>query len=180
MIKNRHKLTKKTSKFQHTDRKNLIMGSLVAIAISISPYFFYLYESVPNQPIWDTFLFTYKSEFYNSANVAFWTITGKSIPLYFLTIWFFTCRHWWYHALLIPMTMYIYQLTNVLNDDLHYIDSFELKYFIPLMALIIPSIYLIRAKIFNRINSVNKSTQELEDEMRIRPLTFIQKIKQYF
>jgi len=76
--------------------------------------------------------------------------------------------------------MYIFQLANVLNDDLHYIDSFELKYFIPLMAIIIPSIYLIRAQIFNRINSVNKSTQELEDEMRIKPLSFIEKIKQYF
>lgn len=173
-------MTKEKSKFQHTDRKSLILGSLVAISIAISPYFFYLYESVPDQPTWDTFLFTYKSGFYYSANAAFWTITGKAIPLYFLVIWFFTCRHWWYHALLIPMTMYIFQLANVLNDDLHYIDSFELKYFIPLMAIIIPSIYLIRARLFNRINTINKSAQELEDELRIKPLNFIEKIKQYF
>ncbi|MBQ0769972.1 MAG: hypothetical protein KBT58_11815 [Bizionia sp.] len=173
-------MKREKSKFQHTDRKSLILGSLVAISIAISPYFFYLYESVPDQPTWNTFLFTYHSVFYESANAAFWTMTGKAIPLYLLIIWFFTCRHWWYHALLIPMTMYIFQLINVIYGDASYIDSFELKYFIPLMAFVIPSIYLIRAKLFNRINMVNKTTQELEDEFRIKPTGFIEKIKQYF
>lgn len=102
------------------------------------------------------------------------------MPLYFLIIWFFTCRHWWYHALLIPIIMYIIQLVSVINEDISYFDSLEIVYFLPFMAVIIPSIYLIRAQLFDRINTVNKSTQDLEDELKIKPKNLIDKIKQYF
>jgi hypothetical protein len=48
------------------------------------------------------------------------------------------------------------------------------------MAVVIPSIYLIRAKIFNKINTVSKTMEELEDEFKISPKNFWEKIKQYF
>ena len=51
---------------------------------------------------------------------------------------------------------------------------------VPFMAIILPSIYLIRARIFNKINSVDKSIQELEDELTFKPKTIWGKIKQYF
>ena len=76
--------------------------------------------------------------------------------------------------------MYIIQLVSVINEDISYFDRLELMYFLPLMAVIIPSIYLIRAQLFDRINTVNKSTQDLEDELKIKPKNLIDKIKQYF
>jgi hypothetical protein len=48
------------------------------------------------------------------------------------------------------------------------------------MAIIIPSIYLIRAKLFNSINTINKTTQQLEDELAYKPKDIWEKIKQYF
>ncbi|WP_157487244.1 hypothetical protein [Gelidibacter algens] len=48
------------------------------------------------------------------------------------------------------------------------------------MAIIVPSIYLVRAKIFNRINDAGKTMQELEDEFRIKPKGFFDKVKEYF
>ena len=153
------------SKSQLTAKKrSLILGSIVATFIAITPYLFYLYESIPNERVWDTFLFTYNSEYYESAYVSFWTLTGKLIPLYLLFIWFFTCKHWWYHVLLIPIAMYAYQLFAILNDDGDFFDEYQIMYLIPIMAIIIPSIYLIRAKMFNKLT--NKSMQELEDEFR--------------
>ncbi|MGB6268915.1 MAG: hypothetical protein WBF67_07890 [Olleya sp.] len=146
----------------------------------MTPYIFYSYESVPDRKVWNTFLFTYDSQFYDNAQAGVWTIIGKFTPLYLLIIWFFTCRHWWYHALLIPIVMYIFQLVNVINEDLKYVDSHQFKYLILIMAIIIPSIYLVRARIFNRLNTINKSTQELEDELTFRPKTIWGKIKQYF
>ena len=159
------------SKSQLTDKKtNLILGSIVATLIAITPYIFYSYESVPDEKIWDTFLFSYKSGYYESANIAVWVMMGKIIPLFLLFIWFFTCRHWWYHVLLIPIAMYSYQLLNILNDDVKFFDEYQIMYLIPIMAIIIPSIYLIRAKMFNKLTS--KSMQELEDEFRISRKTF--------
>ncbi|HMR16670.1 MAG: hypothetical protein KDC97_01675 [Confluentibacter sp.] len=158
----------------------MIIGSVIATIIATTPYLFYLYESVPNSPIWDTFLFTYQSEFYQSAQVSMWVLTSKLIPLLLLIIWFFTCRHWWFHALLVPIAMYVYQIFITLNDDLINIDSNQLMYLIPIMAIIVPSIYLVRAQIFNKINDANKSLEELEEEFKISPKNFWDKIKQYF
>ncbi|MCF7560756.1 hypothetical protein L3X39_08905 [Sabulilitoribacter multivorans] len=158
----------------------MIIGSIVATFIASTPYLFYLYEGVPDVKVWNTFFGTFNSQYYESVFVLAWTLTGKIIPLFLLFIWFFTCRHWWYHVLLIPISMYVYQIFTTLNEDFSFVDSNQLIYLIPIMAVIIPSIYLIRARIFNKINEVNKSLEELEDEFKLSPKTFWGKIKQYF
>ncbi|WP_241739471.1 hypothetical protein [Aestuariibaculum marinum] len=158
----------------------MIIGSVIATFIATTPYLFYLYESVPDIPIWNTFLFTYESKHYGSAFVLAWTLSGKVIPLILLFIWFFTCRHWWYHVLLVPISMYVYQIFTIFNEDQKNIDSNQLIYMIPIMAIIIPSIYLIRAQIFNKINTVDKTMEELEDEFKMTPKNFWDRLRNYF
>ena len=53
-------------------------------------------------------------------------------------------------------------------------------YLVPLMAIIIPTIYLIRAKMFDKLNTASKTMEELEDEFMIKPKNIWEKIKQYF
>ena len=180
MNKTLPKLKKVESAFLGTDRKGLVVGSIVATLIAMTPYFFYLYESVPDAESWDTFFGTYTSVEYKSVYIVAWTLTGKIIPLFLLFIWFFTCRHWWYHALLVPIAMYSYQIFNTISEDITSLDSNQLIYLIPDMAIIVPSIYLVRARIFNKINTANKSLEELEDEFKMSPKNFWDKIKQYF
>jgi hypothetical protein len=157
-----------------------MLGSIVATFIAATPFLFYLHESVPETKVWDTFLFTFESHFYENANQAMWLMTGKAIPLMLLFIWFFTCRQWWYHALLVPIAMYMFQLVGFFTYDTQLIDEFELLYLIPVMAVVIPSIYLIRARMFFHINDVDKSLEELEEEFRIKPKTFVQRLGDYF
>lgn len=105
-----HKLTKEKSKFldkEVINKKSLILGSIIATFLAFSPFLFTLYESVPSVRTWSTSWFTYDSPYYENVQVFAWTITTKLIPLIFLTLWFLTNRHWWYHALLVPMAMYI-------------------------------------------------------------------------
>lgn len=166
--------------YQLTDRKSLIIGSIIATLIAATPFLFYLYESVPDTPTWDTSLFRYDSKYYGSMLTVSWTLMGKAMPLFLLFVWFFTCRHWWYHTLLVPISMYVYQIFTTINDDLMYVDSNQFIYLIPIMAIIIPSIYLIRAQIFNKVNNANKSLQDLEDEFKVSPKTFLEKLKEYF
>lgn len=165
-------------------KSKIILGSIIATLIAITPYIFYLHESVPNVEVWNTFIFgykfTYTSAHYSNVSIAIWVLLGKIIPLYLLLLWFFTCRHWWYHALLVPIAMYSYQIFEVLNKETDNLDSNQLIYLIPIMAIIIPSIYLIRARIFNTVNDANKSMQELEDEMKLSPKNIWEKISQYF
>lgn len=183
MTKQQQKSTNRESKYLGTDPKtnrNIIVGTLIGIAISATPYLFTLYESVPDQKIWNTFLFTYESLYYESVYVLAWTLTNKIVPLFLIFIWFFTCRQWWYHALLVPIAMYLYQIIIIVNDDLQFADSNQFLYLLPVMAIIVPSIYLIRAQMFNKINSADKSMQELEDEFMFKPKGLIGKFKQYF
>ncbi|WP_241491388.1 hypothetical protein [Lacinutrix mariniflava] len=174
------KNTEKSLWVNKKPKNGYILGTIIAIYIALSPYFFYLYENIPNTRIWETYLFAYDAKSWQEANFAMWVLVGKVLPLTFVFIWFLTCRHWWYHALIVPITMYTYQVIVFFNDNITYIDEFQLIHLIPVMAIIIPSIYLVRARIFNRINTVNKSTQELEDELTFRPNTLWGKIKQFF
>jgi hypothetical protein len=174
------KSRKVQGKYQRLDRKSLIIGTVVATLIAATPFLFYLYESVPNTPAWDNFLFRYDSNYYGSMRTLAWTLMSKGMPLLLLFVWFFTCRHWWYHVLLVPIAMYIYQIYTTINEDIMSIDSNQMVYLIPIMAIMIPSIYLIRAQIFNKVNNANKSLQDLEDEFKVSPKTFLEKIKEYF
>lgn len=180
MNKQQQKSRRKIFEFQRTDRKSILYGSFIATFIAITPYLFYLYESVPSTKVWSTFLFTYNSEGYENVNIVMWLVTGKAIPLLLLFIWFFTCRHWWYHVLLVPIAMYVYQIFGLFNEDLSYVDQLQLMHLVPVMAIVIPSIYLIRARMFDKLNTVNKSLEELEEEFKIKPTSVWGKIKQYF
>ena len=183
MTKLQHLFARIKSSFQHTDKEGksaIYIGTLIAIFMAASPYLFYLYEYAPQAETWKTVFFTYHSLGYRDVNTALWLITGKFIPLMLLIIWFFTCRQWWYHSLLVPITMYTYQLVAILNEDGQFVDQFQLIYLFPIMAIIIPSIYLIRARMFNKLNDANKTFEELEEEFMIKPTTFWGKFRQYF
>tara|TARA_R110002073_G_scaffold335404_1_gene527291 strand:+ start:53 stop:595 length:543 start_codon:yes stop_codon:yes gene_type:complete len=180
-MQNKHLKSKEShSKFQEADKKGvLIKGSFIATLIAITPYLFSLYNSVPSTQVWDTLLFYYDSKSWENANLVFWIFTGKIIPLLLLFIWFFTCKHWWFHSLIVPLAMYIFQIFDLFFQDQE-LDKFQLIYMIPVMAIVIPSIYLIRARLFNKINDANKSLEELEEEFKIKPKNIWNKIKQYF
>lgn len=184
MIKQQHKSTRRELKWLPTDkklsRKAIILGSIVGTLIAATPFLFYLYIFIPDEVIWNNFLFTYESGYYESAQMGMWMILGKLIPIFLLLIWFFTCKHWWYHAILVPIAMYCYQLGGIIADDSRHFDEFKLMYLVPLMAIIIPSIYLIRAQMFNKLNDAGKTMEELEAEFMIKPTTVWGKVKQYF
>lgn len=183
MDKQKLKLRDHLLKSQETDKnrikKQFLLGSILATLIAGTPFLFYLYNYVPQDPDWNTWFFSYHSGFYDNAQTAMWMLTGKLITLLFLIIWFLTCRHWWHHSLLVPIAMYVYQVIDAIRQDTT-LDEFDLIYMVPVMALIIPSIYLIRAKVFNKINDADKTMQELEDEFRIKPKGFVNRLKEYF
>ena len=184
MEKLQQKLTKQNLKSQNGDKsfynKKIISGSIVGTLIAATPFIFYLYEYVPTTENWETIFGTYTSKLYGDANVAMWVLSMKIIPLLLSLIWFLTCRHWWYHALIVPIAMFSFQCIGALNEDVRFMDEFHIIWLLPFMAIIIPSIYLIRAQMFNKINYADKTMEELEAEFMIKPTTFWGKVKQYF
>lgn len=178
-----HKLTKQKSKNYLTDKKHynrkVLYGSIIATIIAGTPFLFYFYEYVPDTKVWDTWLFTYESNWFEDASTGIWVLMMKTVPLLLSVVWFFTCKHWWYHALIVPIAMFSFQVISALRTE-KYMDELHILYLLPIMAIIFPSIYLIRAKMFNQINNVDKTMEELEAEFMIKPKTFWGKVKQYF
>jgi hypothetical protein len=140
--------TKQNKKSKKQGSKSLLTGSIVAIIIATTPYIFYLYQSFPDANTWETFLFTFNSS--ESLYTIAWLLTGKVVPLILLVLWFFTCRDWWYHVILIPISMYAFQIFSVINDDIKFVDEVEIYWIIPIMMIIIPLVYFIRIKLFDK------------------------------
>jgi glucan phosphoethanolaminetransferase (alkaline phosphatase superfamily) len=149
----------------------LLTGSIVAVVLATTPYFFYTYEVVPDTEVWDNFFFTYRSGYYLKVQVSFWTIMAKFIPFYLMTIWFLTCKHWWYHTILIPMAMYGYQMIQAINDDILFMDKGEeLAYIVPVVIASLSFTYLARIKVFDKINNIDIS--EIENYVKKPSDTF--------
>ena len=137
----------------------LLLGSIIALLIAFSPYLFYLYEIFPNGPVWENSFFRYESKYYLDVTTAMWTYLGKMTPLFLLLIWFFTCKHWWYHVILIPTGMYAFQLVVAFYEDVYmdtsiFMDINGLIYLAPFFIIILSIVYLVRIKIFDRVYGI--------------------------
>lgn len=174
MDKQNNKSTKHLNR-QSADKKALVIGGIIVFLIAISPILFYLYESFPYSNVWETSFFSISTSF-PDWNAYAWYLTGKIIPLYLLLLWFFTCKHWWYWVLLIPISMFAFQLWGLIVQS-NEIDENELAYVLPIMAIVIPGVFLIRAKLFNKVRGDN--LKEFEEELMTKK-TIWKQLKELF
>jgi hypothetical protein len=174
MIKQNNKLNTNTTDQQPTV-KNLFAGSLVVIIIAITPLLFYSYKSFPDVKIWETSFFTAETAFRSWFDYT-WYLVNKIIPLLLLFIWFFTCKHWWHWILLIPIGMYSFQIWGLIQEN-EGVDEIELYYVFPIMMIVVPSVYLIRAKLFNTLRGTD--LKAFEEELGANK-TLLQQLKDLF
>ena len=175
MIKQNNKLNTKITDQQQTDSKSIIVGGIVTFFIGISPFLFYSYKSFPENTLWETSFFSLETAFFSWFDYA-WYLANKIIPLYLLLIWFFTCKHWWHWILLVPIGMYSFQTWGLIQEY-DGVDELELYYVLPIMMIIIPSVYLIRAKLFNSVRGTD--LEAFEEELGAKK-TLLQQLKDLF
>ncbi|MGK0376438.1 hypothetical protein [Patiriisocius sp. Uisw_017] len=165
MIKQNNKSIETETGQHKTDKKSLFIGGFVVLLIAASPFVFYLYKSFPEVKIWETSFFSLNTDFFSWFDFA-WYIVNKFVPLYLLLLWFFTCRHWWYWILLVPIAMYAFQLWGVINQSKG-LDEIEMIYIFPLMAFLVPFVYLIRAKLFSKLRGSKEFEAELAKDKTV-------------
>lgn len=148
---------------------HLLTDSIIATLVLLSPLVFYLYLCFPNVKIWETFLFTYESKFYENVATFMWVFLQKFIFLYLMLIWYFTSTNWWNKAILSPLGISLYQIINLLNDDMKYKDEgLDSIVVIPVILCILYILYKIRNRMVSRLKRI-----ELVERMDIE----INKIK---
>ncbi|HAT67082.1 MAG TPA: hypothetical protein DCS66_21230 [Flavobacteriaceae bacterium] len=52
-------------------------------------------------------------------------------------IWFLTSQNWWKYAILVPLTLFLFQLSGVVNAKMEYIDEFDFWYSLPVVLPIL-------------------------------------------
>lgn len=156
-------------------RKKLILEGLLSLIIAITPILFYShkYVAVGIQEV-NMIFFTLTSNGFEDAGTALYYGLTKIVPLILLIIWFVTCKNWWYHAILIPISMYAFQLYTTFTSDSANIDENEVFYVIAVTMIIVPIVYFIRIKLFDKhvhgidLESMDAELQVLKEKEELR------------
>ncbi|MGS0528271.1 hypothetical protein ACU8V7_26755 [Zobellia nedashkovskayae] len=148
-----------------TVKRKLIIEGLVALLIALSPIIFYSYKYMPfdNVDSWSILGMEFTDNGYGEIAMAFYFYLSKIIPLSLLIIWFSTCKHWWYHVILIPISMYAFQLYSVFSEDINSIDENEILYLLAVSMVVIPIVYFIRVKLVDKyVHGIDLEAMEAE------------------
>lgn len=165
--KQNNKLKETDSKYQGKGKSSLFIGGIIVFIIASTPFLFYSYNSFPSDSkTWETIFFTFHTEFSSTLHFA-WYFVGKFVPLLLLLIWFFTCKHWWHWIILVPIAMYAFQLAGIIQEN-RGLDELELYYIIPIMMFLVPFVYLIRAKLFDKVRGTDLA--KFEEDLA-KPMT---------
>ncbi|HEA23436.1 hypothetical protein LCGC14_0670830 [marine sediment metagenome] len=156
---------KKSSKQKFRIRNRFIVESIAIILIALSPFMFKLHEYLPENPKatiqWFGMIFD-RNGFLDLKTYG-WFMLGKLVPLLLLTIWFLTCKHWWYHIILIPMMMYAFQIFETLYSEDKFIDTRNVLWLLPVCMVVIPIVYFIRIKLYDKyVHGIDLEAMEAE------------------
>lgn len=123
-------------------------GSVIMLIVIVIPYLLYIHQNIPRDlENYKTILGTIKGGYYSNVQTYVYMFFSKFVPLVLLIIWFLTNKHWWVHAILIPTSVYLFQLISVINDSEEFADEVDFIYTVPITAAIIVILYFLRSKL---------------------------------
>lgn len=150
---------------KNNKRISLIIGSIAVISIFSTPYLLYLHKFIdPDVTNYNTIFGNFKGGLYTYAQTYVYLLLSKITPLLLLTVWFLTNKHWWVHSLIIPISVYVFQIIAVINDSEEFVDDIEFIYTVPIAILIMVVLYFLRSKMSIYIQAVDLK-KEMDKDM---------------
>jgi hypothetical protein len=147
-------------------RTSLLMGSFITFLIIISPYLLYVHNNIPDDLTeFNTFIGTIQAGYFEYMQTYVYILFSKIVPLLLLLIWFITCKHWWVHAIIIPITAYLFQLISVINDANDFVDEVTFIYTVPITIIIILLLYFARNRMSIYIQAIDLK-REMDENMK--------------
>lgn len=158
---------KNLNKTNRLAKKRILIESFILILIVISPFLYNLHEYFPTTNTEVKFLgLTIGANGFNHVSAHIWFFLGKFIPLYLLTLWFFTSKNWWYHAILIPILMYAFQIVELYATEDEFVDTENILWLLPVCMIIIPFVYFIRIKLYDKhVHGIDLEAMDAELKM---------------
>ncbi len=148
-------------KYRLTDRKkDLLKGGVLSIILISTPFLFYVYKYAPaDETTWDTWLGTFESGAFSNVQTYMHALFTKITFVLLTGIWFLTSNRWWRYAILVPFTMFLFQLSGVISYKVKYMDEYD---FWDALPFIMPILFFL-AFISHRL-SKRKSKSTLDEE----------------
>ncbi len=146
-------------------KRRIFVETFIVFFVIISPFIFKLHEFVSSDPEATVNFLGFSIDRNGFANVSIyaWFLLGKIVPLYLLLLWFFSCKHWWYHGILIPILMYTFQIFEVIFSEDNYVDTDNLLWLLPVCLVVVPFVYLIRVKLIDKyVHGIDLEAMEAE------------------
>ena len=133
-------------------KRKILIESVFVFFIAVSPFLYKLYDYLPENPeATISFLgITIDNNGFPDVSTYVWFLMSKIVPLYLMLFWFMTSKNWWYHIILIPIAMYAFQVFEVVFDSDDYVDTENIWWLLPICMVIIPVVYFIRIKLYDK------------------------------
>lgn len=146
-------------------RKRFFIETFAVFFVIISPFVFKAHQYLSGDPEATITVLGYVIDRNGFAdlNTYGWFLLSKIVPFYLLLIWFFTCKHWWYHTILIPVIMYAFQIFEVVYSDGNIVDTKNILWLLPVCMVVVPFVYLIRIRLYDRyVHGIDLDAMEVE------------------
>jgi len=143
----------------NTSKVSLLSSSVVIILISLSPYLLYIYNYLPSTAIWESPFGDISSGLFQNFKNYVYFLFGKFVPLLLLFLWFITNKNWWYHCIIIPISVYMFQFISLVNDGIELVDEMEFIYTVPITTIVITILYFIRSQLVVYLEAVDLKKQ---------------------
>jgi len=162
-----NKLTKTSTKFRQTNKKRRILtGVLLSILLVATPFLFYFYKYAPVEATeWETIFGTISSGGFSSVQSYMHALFTKLTFILLTGTWFLTSGNWWKYAILIPLTMFLFQLSGVINYKIQYIDEFDFWYSLPVILPILFFLIYISYRIGKRTSESKDLKEQVDEEI---------------
>ena len=94
---------------KNKNRLSLFISSIIILLIIAIPYLTYFHKVIDlDLKSVDTIFGTIQGGHYEYVQTYVYFMMHKLVPLLLLFIWFITCKHWWVHAIIIPISIYYF------------------------------------------------------------------------
>ncbi|MCT8340533.1 hypothetical protein MG296_10745 [Flavobacteriaceae bacterium TK19130] len=139
---------------------------MLIIFLVATPFLFYLYQFAPSdEKVWKTAVGHINAGGFGNVQIYLHALLTKLTFVLLTGIWFLTSRNWWKYAILIPFTMFLFQLTGVVNYKIEYIDEFDFWYSLPIiLPILVLLIYI--SYIAGKKSSEDQLKREVDDEIK--------------
>jgi hypothetical protein len=156
-------------KYHQTDRKTSFkIGVAISLLLIATPFLFYIYTIAPrDSKEWDTIFGTIEAGNFKSVQTFMHALFTKITFVLLTLIWFLTADNWWKYAILVPLTMFLFQFLGVISSKLQFIDEFDFWYSLPFIVPILAFLIYISFRISKKTDRSSELKNDVKEEINM-------------